>query len=254
MSRKTKKRTLSLFVAAVMLLSLLAGCTNEQGAGTPSPTASTPVESAAPSAAPSELEELGSGDVKWSEEKYQQVKEYSGRTSRAWLAATAMARYTPSPFNGFDLLNHMAVMVTARGKKEAAEAMETLLKDNAGVNLEQKGQQLFFNLWKCHQWGEYTLYYFPVKFVEELNPELKRIAISFINGMANANGIATILDGDETDMVLDWLETRLSQVSFFTPIVGLRKYIFPESVGPSNPQEAAAKPATVSASVYRHPP
>lgn len=86
--------------------------------------------------------------------------------------------------------------------------METLLKDNAGVNLEQKGQQLFFNLWKCHQWGEYTLYYFPVKFVEELNPELKRIAISFINGMANANGIATILDGDETDMVLDWLETE----------------------------------------------
>ena len=25
--------------------------------------------------------------------------------------------------------------------------------------------------------------------------------------MANANGIATILDGEETDMVLDWLET-----------------------------------------------
>ena len=40
-----------------------------------------------------------------------------------------MARYTPSPFNGFDLLNHMAVMVTARGKPEAAEAMETLLKE-----------------------------------------------------------------------------------------------------------------------------
>ena len=67
--------------------------------------------------------------VKWSWDKYNEVKEYSGRTSRAWLAATSMARYTPSPFNGFDLLNHMAVMVTARGKKEAAEAMETLLKE-----------------------------------------------------------------------------------------------------------------------------
>ena len=86
--------------------------------------------------------------------------------------------------------------------------METLLKDNAGVNLEQKGQQLFFNLWKCHQWGNIRCTISPVKFVEELNPELKRIAISFINGMANANGIATILDGDETDMVLDWLETE----------------------------------------------
>lgn len=62
-------------------------------------------------------------------------------------------------------------------------------------------------LTKYHQWGEYTLYYFPVKFVEALNPVLKRISISFICDMANANGIATILDGEETDMVLDWLET-----------------------------------------------
>lgn len=74
-----------------------------------------------------QLEELTG--KKWSDEKYKQVMEYSGRTSRAWLAATACARYEPSPFNGFDLLNHMAVMVTARGKKEAAEAMETLLKE-----------------------------------------------------------------------------------------------------------------------------
>ncbi len=66
---------------------------------------------------------------KWSDEKYKEVMEYSGRSSRAWLKATAMARYTPSPFNGFDLLNHMAVMVTARGKKEAAEAMELLYKE-----------------------------------------------------------------------------------------------------------------------------
>ena len=74
-----------------------------------------------------QLEELTG--KKWSEEKFREVKEYSGRTSRAWLAATATARYTPSPFNGFDLLNHMAVMVTARGKKEAAEAMELLLRE-----------------------------------------------------------------------------------------------------------------------------
>ena len=69
-----------------------------------------------------QLEELTG--KKWSDEKYKEVMEYSGRTSRAWLAATATAKYTPSPFNGFDLLNHMAVMVTARGKKEAADASE----------------------------------------------------------------------------------------------------------------------------------
>ena len=50
-------------------------------------------------------------------------------TSKAWLEATACAKYPPSPFNGFDLLNHMAVMVTARGKAEAADAMEALLHE-----------------------------------------------------------------------------------------------------------------------------
>ncbi|OON86703.1 2-hydroxyglutaryl-CoA dehydratase [Oribacterium sp. C9] len=75
---------------------------------------------------------------KWSPEKYKEVMEYSGRSSRAWLAATATAKYEPSPFNGFDLLNHMAVMVTARGKKEAAEAMELLLKEYEQNHAEGK--------------------------------------------------------------------------------------------------------------------
>lgn len=68
-------------------------------------------------------------DLKWSDERFKEVTGFSCRSSRAWLDATAQARYTPSPFNGFDLLNHMAVMVTARGKEAAGEAMEQLLKE-----------------------------------------------------------------------------------------------------------------------------
>ncbi len=67
--------------------------------------------------------------LKWDDDKFQEVTGFSCRASRAWLAATACAKYTPSPFNGFDLLNHMAVMVTARGKQTAGEAMETLYKE-----------------------------------------------------------------------------------------------------------------------------
>ena len=67
--------------------------------------------------------------LKWDEKKAAKTTEYSCRSSKAWLAATGTARYTPNPFNGFDLLNHMAVMVTARGKQEAAEAMELLNKE-----------------------------------------------------------------------------------------------------------------------------
>lgn len=68
-------------------------------------------------------------DLKWSDERFKEVTGFSCRSSRAWLDATAQAKYTPSPFNGFDLLNHMAVMVTARGKEAAGKAMEQLLKE-----------------------------------------------------------------------------------------------------------------------------
>ena len=100
---------------------------------------------------------------KWSWDRYQEVMEISGRTSRAWLAATAMARYVPSPFNGFDLLNHMAVMVTARGKPEAAEAMETLLKEyeenhNKGISTYRGEEQhrIMFEGIACWPWLRVT--------------------------------------------------------------------------------------------------
>ena len=38
-------------------------------------------------------------------------------------------QYKPSPYSGFDLFNHMADVVTARGKVAAAEAFELLEKD-----------------------------------------------------------------------------------------------------------------------------
>ena len=63
---------------------------------------------------------------KWDDEKFKEIMAISNRTSRAWLEATSYTKYHPSPLNGFDLLNHMAVAVCARGTIEAAEAFETL--------------------------------------------------------------------------------------------------------------------------------
>ncbi|SIQ46334.1 Benzoyl-CoA reductase/2-hydroxyglutaryl-CoA dehydratase subunit, BcrC/BadD/HgdB [Alkalispirochaeta americana] len=65
----------------------------------------------------------------WSEDRFRQVMEISNRSSRAWLEATGYTRYKPSPLSGFDLLNHMAVAVCARGTVEAAEAFETLIEE-----------------------------------------------------------------------------------------------------------------------------
>ena len=78
-------------------------------------------------AAIKQLEEITG--KKWDENKFKEIMEISSRTSKAWLDATSYTKYTPSPLNGFDLLNHMAVAVCARGTVEAAEAFETLVEE-----------------------------------------------------------------------------------------------------------------------------
>lgn len=89
--------------------------------------------------------------------------------------------------------------------------MDGLVGDGMNVNIEQKDGRLYFNLWKFHCWGKLTLYYFPVKFVESLNPTLRRISITFIHNLMRANGISTILDEDDTDYVFMWLKEDDSQ-------------------------------------------
>ncbi len=66
---------------------------------------------------------------KWDDDRFQEVMAISNRTSRAWLEATSYTKYKPSPLSGFDLLNHMAVAVCARGTVEAAEAFELLTEE-----------------------------------------------------------------------------------------------------------------------------
>ena len=42
------------------------------------------------------------------------------------------------------------------------DEMDKLVGEGMNVNIEQDNGRLYFNLWKCHKWGELTLYYFPI--------------------------------------------------------------------------------------------
>lgn len=81
-------------------------------------------------------------------------------------------------------------------------AMDDLVGDDIGVNIEQDEGRLKFRLWKCHRWGESTLYYFPVKFMETLNPELQRISATFMHDLMSGNGMNTVLECDEFDYAM----------------------------------------------------
>lgn len=85
------------------------------------------------------------------------------------------------------------------------DEMDSLIGDGMYVNIEQKNGRLFFRLWKYHEWGNFTLYYFPVKFLEVLNPVLRRIAVTFIHNLMTANGFIGFWDDDELDFIFEIL-------------------------------------------------
>lgn len=83
----------------------------------------------------------------FSPQRFEEVCAISKRTARAWLKAAGFCQHRPSPLNGFDLFNHMAVAVCARGKVAAAEAFEQLAQEyenavQAGTST-YKGEQKF---------------------------------------------------------------------------------------------------------------
>lgn len=65
---------------------------------------------------------------KLNKNRLKEVMQTCSRTSNAWMKATGYASRMPSPFNGFDVYNLMAPMLSARCKPETAEAMELLCR------------------------------------------------------------------------------------------------------------------------------
>lgn len=74
----------------------------------------------------------------WSDERFQEVMDVSVRCGAAWLEATTYTNFKPSPLNGFDLFNHMAVATVARGRKESLDAFEQLIEEYKEFVAEHK--------------------------------------------------------------------------------------------------------------------
>lgn len=66
---------------------------------------------------------------KFDPKKLEEVMKISSKNGKLWKYAMSLPQGNfPSPMNGFDLFNYMAVIVCARGKKETTEAFELLIE------------------------------------------------------------------------------------------------------------------------------
>jgi benzoyl-CoA reductase/2-hydroxyglutaryl-CoA dehydratase subunit BcrC/BadD/HgdB len=62
-------------------------------------------------------------------DRLREVMKVSSETARWWKKATALAATRPSPLNGFDLFNYMAVIVCMRGKQEGLDLFKLWAKE-----------------------------------------------------------------------------------------------------------------------------
>ncbi|MEG1741282.1 MAG: 2-hydroxyacyl-CoA dehydratase family protein [Acetivibrio sp.] len=63
---------------------------------------------------------------KWNAKRFEEVMKISNECGRQWQRASGYFESNPSPINGFEMFNYMALMVCARGKKETVEAIKML--------------------------------------------------------------------------------------------------------------------------------
>lgn len=101
--------------------------------------------------------------------------------------------------------NHTPGKTLGESINNVYREMKALIGNNLGLNIDDNMGRLYFNLWAYYEWGKYVVYYFPVKFIEELNPRLKRITVSFFNGLMRANGFSTIIGEYDLEAVLEWM-------------------------------------------------
>lgn len=82
-----------------------------------------------------ELEDLTG--KKFDENRFQEVMKISSASGRAWRRAENAMNATPSPLNGYDFFNYMALVVCGKGRKETLEAL-TLLADELEDKIREK--------------------------------------------------------------------------------------------------------------------
>jgi benzoyl-CoA reductase/2-hydroxyglutaryl-CoA dehydratase subunit BcrC/BadD/HgdB len=89
---------------------------------------------------------------KFDHDKLKDVMKISTETAKSWKAATMLAAAKPSPLNGFDLFNYMAMIVCMRGKREGLELFnlwKSELEERARLGLGpwKDGEELYRVMW-----------------------------------------------------------------------------------------------------------
>jgi len=100
-------------------------------------------------------------------------------------------RHNPGDSNGAGIMNLYG-------------ELQVLVGDQIQINVHVNDKRLIFVLWDLYPWGEYNVYWLPVKFVENLPLPLQRLTISFLHQFRKSMKIGTVNSSDSFDFILEW--------------------------------------------------
>ena len=135
-----------------------------------------------------------------------QTYNYVTEANYSYLLQSAM-RY--ASLSGM-ALNHHPGNSIGEGISNIYDELDEMIGE-INLNIEPYEGRLEFVLWKYHPWGNYTFYWLPVKFTENLNPRLKKIAGSFIHQFIHSNGLETTNKALDIEWVLEWAKESMDQ-------------------------------------------
>ncbi len=96
------------------------------------------------------------------------------------------------------------------GMSNLVDEMQNLVRgDDVNVNVDFNYERLYFTVYKAAPWEDWTVFWFPVRFMEKLTPRLRRICITFFHDLMRSNGFSTMLDDYDTEMVEDWFNQQM---------------------------------------------
>ncbi len=78
---------------------------------------------------------------KFDRDRFGQIMKTSGRAAKAWHRSMEYAKQVPSPLNGFNIFNYMALMVCMRGREESVKLYNLIAGELE--ELSQKGESQF---------------------------------------------------------------------------------------------------------------
>lgn len=76
-------------------------------------------------------------------DRFLKIMETSSRAAKAWHKAMKYTQLVPSPLNGFNIFNYMAMMVTNRGREESVKLFELIAEELEDLAINNKSQLPF---------------------------------------------------------------------------------------------------------------